>query len=259
MPTSLPSAFDVTGKVALITGASSGLGRHFAEVLAQSGAKVGLAARRMDALQSVADGITAAGGTAAIARLDVTQSASVNETVASIEAALGPIDILVNNSGVSITKKVLEQTESDWDAVIDVNLKGAFLMATAVARRMQALGRGGSIINIESILSFRQIGSIAPYAASKAGLTQLTRSMAAELARYNIRVNGIAPGYFLTDITRSFFESEAGMAMIRRIPQRRLGEFPDLDGPLLLLASDASRYMTGSTIVVDGGHLRGSL
>jgi len=259
MPTSVSSIFDVTGKVALITGASGGLGRHFAEVLARSGAKVGLAARRIDALQSVADGIEAAGGIAAIARLDVTQRAAVEEAVASIEAVLGPIDILVNNSGMSITRKVLEQTERDWDDVIGVNLKGAFLMATAVARRMQALGRSGSIINIESILSFRQAGSIAPYAVSKAGLTQLTRSMATELARYDIRVNGIAPGYIVTDLTRSLFESEAGLAMIRRIPQRRLGELRDLDGPLLLLASDASRYMTGSTIVVDGGHLRSTL
>jgi NAD(P)-dependent dehydrogenase (short-subunit alcohol dehydrogenase family) len=228
-------------------------------VLARSGAKVGLAARRVDALKSVAAAITAAGGTAAIAPLDVTQSASIDEAIASIETALGPLDILVNNSGVSISKRVLEQTERDWDDVIDVNLKGAFMMATAVARRMQKHGRGGSIVNIESILSFRQAGSIAPYAASKAGLTQLTRSMAAELARYDIRVNGIAPGYFATDINRSFFDTDAGMAMIRRIPQRRLGELPDLDGPLLLLVSDASRYMTGSTIVVDGGHLCSSL
>jgi len=256
---SLSSPFDVSGKVALVTGASGGLGRHFAEVLARAGAKVGLAARRVEALQSVADGIAAEGGRSAVARLDVTQRASVEEAVSAIEGALGPIDVLVNNSGTSVTKPVLQQTESDWDDVLDVNLKGAFLVATVVARRMQTHGRGGSIVNIESILSFRQVGSLAPYAASKAGLTQLTRSMANELARYRIRVNGIAPGYFATDINGSFFTTEAGAAMIKRIPQRRLGEMPDLDGPLLLLASDASRYMTGATLVVDGGHLCSSL
>jgi len=154
---------------------------------------------------------------------------------------------------------VLEQTARDWDEVLDVNLRGAFLMSTHVARRMRELKRGGSIINIQSILSYRQAGHIAPYAASKAALNQLTKSMALELARFNIRVNGIAPGYFLTDINRDFFATEAGAAMVKRIPQRRLGRFEDLDGPLLLLASDASRYMTGSTIVVDGGHLCSNL
>jgi NAD(P)-dependent dehydrogenase (short-subunit alcohol dehydrogenase family) len=252
------SLFNLTGKVALVTGASSGLGRHFAEVLAQAGARVGLAARRTDALQAAADAISAMGGTAAIARLDVTDAPSIVAAVDEIESALGGIDILINNSGVAIAKPVLEQTERDWDDVVDVNLRGAFLVATNVAKRMRERG-GGSIVNIESILSFRQFGAIAPYAASKAGLTQLTRSMAAELARFRIRVNGIAPGYFHTDIAREFFGTEAGQAMIRRIPQRRLGELPNLDGPLLLLSSDASRYMTGATLVVDGGHLCSSL
>ena len=156
-------------------------------------------------------------------------------------------------------KPLLEQTEQDWDAVVDVNLKGAFLVATEVARRMRDDGQGGSIVNIESILSFRQTPSIAPYAASKAGLTQLTKSMALELARYRIRVNGIAPGYFVTDINRDFFQTEAGAALVKRVPQRRSGNVEDLDGPLLLLASDASRYMTGATLVVDGGHLLSTL
>jgi NAD(P)-dependent dehydrogenase (short-subunit alcohol dehydrogenase family) len=258
------SPYDLGGRVALITGASSGLGGHFAAVLARAGAKVGLAARRVDALDSLAAQLVAAGGIAATTRLDVTDRESVTQAVAAIEDALGPISILVNNSGMSITKPLLEQTERDWDDVVDVNLKGAFLVATEVARRMREHAqrgtiKGGSIINIESILSFRQAGFIAPYAASKAGLTQLTRSMALELARYDIRVNGIAPGYFATDINRGFFETAAGEAMIKRIPQRRLGNMEDLDGPLLLLASDASRYMTGATLVVDGGHLCSSL
>lgn len=251
--------FDLTGKVVLITGASSGFGRHFAGVLSRAGAKVGLTARRTDALAEVAREIQAAGGSAATAPLDVSDARSITAAAVAIEQALGPIDVLVNNAGICITKPALEQTEEDWDQVIDVNLKGAFLMATEVARRMRDHKRGGSIINIQSILSFRQAGHIAPYAVSKAALNQVTKTLALELARYNIRVNGIAPGYFLTDISRPFFESEAGAAMLKRIPQRRLGRFEDLDGPLLLLASDASRYMTGSTIVVDGGHLCSNL
>lgn len=250
---------DLSGKVALVTGASSGLGRHFALVLAKSGVRVGLGARRLDALQSTAEEVRAVGGVAAVSHLDVTNVASIADAIREVESALGPIDILINNSGASVAKPLLEQSESDWDAVLDVNLKGAFLVATEVARHMRDTQRAGSIINIESILSFRQAGSIAPYAASKAGLTQLTRSMALELARFRIRVNGIAPGYFATDINRDFFDTEPGRALIKRIPQRRLGELADLDGPLLLLASDASRYMTGATLIVDGGHVCSSL
>jgi NAD(P)-dependent dehydrogenase (short-subunit alcohol dehydrogenase family) len=250
----MSTSFSLSGKVALVTGASSGLGRHFATMLARAGAKVGLAARRVDALDAVAAEITAAGGIAAVAKLDVTDATSIAEAIASIEQSLGPIDVLVNNSGRSVGKPVLEFTAADWDAVHDVNLRGAFLVATEVARSMKQHG-GGSIINIESILSFRQGGHTAVYAASKAGLTQITRSMALELARFSIRVNGIAPGYFETEINRGFFTTEGGAALIKRIPQRRLGKVEDLDGPLLLLASDASRYITGTTIVVDGGHL----
>ena len=251
--------FSVAGKVVLITGASSGFGKHFARVLARAGAKVGLAARRVDALQALAQEIRSTGGVAAVAQLDVADVASIATAVDTIERELGRIDVLVNNSGTSIVKPTLEYTEQDWDAVVDVNLKGAFFVASEVARRMRDAGRGGSIINIESILSFRQTGHIPGYVASKAGLTQLTKTMALELARYNIRVNGIAPGYFSTDINRDFLASEAGAAMIKRIPQRRPGNIEDLEGPLLLLACDASRYMTGTTLVVDGGHLVSSL
>jgi NAD(P)-dependent dehydrogenase (short-subunit alcohol dehydrogenase family) len=250
---------DLSGKVALVTGASSGLGRHFASVLARHGVKVGIAARRVDALEETARHIEREGGVAAVSALDVTRADSVKNALSTLEGKLGPIDIVVNNSGMSVSKPVLDQSESDWDAVVDVNLKGAFLVAAEAARRMRDAQRPGSIINIESILSFRQAGSIAPYAASKAGLTQLTRSLALELARFRIRVNGIAPGYFATDINREFFDTELGRALIKRIPQRRLGQLEDLDGPILLLASDASRYMTGATLVVDGGHLCSSL
>jgi NAD(P)-dependent dehydrogenase (short-subunit alcohol dehydrogenase family) len=251
--------FSVQGKVVLITGASSGFGAHFARVLASEGAKVGLSARRAEALDAVAAEIRKAGGVAATTKLDVADGAAVKQAVQAIEQALGRIDVLVNNSGVSIGKPLLEQTAEDFDAVLNVNLRGAFLVATEVARRMKADGKGGSIINIESILSFRQAGQIAPYAASKAGLTQLTKSMALELARYKIRVNGIAPGYFATDINKEFFDTDGGLAMIKRMPSRRLGELAELEGPLLLLASDASSYMSGATIVVDGGHLTSNL
>jgi NAD(P)-dependent dehydrogenase (short-subunit alcohol dehydrogenase family) len=165
------SPFDLSGKVALVTGASGGLGSHFARVLSHAGATVGLAARRVEKLQALADEI----GNASVAAMDVTDASSVSEAISAIESTLGPVDILVNNSGISIAKPALEHSEADWDAVIDVNLKGAFLVATETARRMRARGSGGSIINIESILSFRQAGSVASYAASKAGLTQLTR------------------------------------------------------------------------------------
>jgi NAD(P)-dependent dehydrogenase (short-subunit alcohol dehydrogenase family) len=252
-------AFSVAGKVALITGASGGFGKHFAAFLAREGAKVGLVARRIDVLQSLAEEIRGAAGVAAVAKLDVADSASIPQAISSIARELGRIDVLVNNSGTTVVKPLLEHTEQDWDAVVDVNLKGAFLVATEVARRMRADGRGGSIINIESILAFRQSGHIPGYTASKAGLSQLTKVMALELARYGIRVNGIAPGYFSTDINRDYLASEAGAAMIKRIPQRRAGNLEDLEGPLLLLASDASRYMTGTTLVVDGGHLVSSL
>jgi NAD(P)-dependent dehydrogenase (short-subunit alcohol dehydrogenase family) len=251
--------FDLSGKIALITGASSGFGRRFATVLAGAGARVGLVARRREALEETAAEVRAHGGEAFVATIDVSDVSSIAPAVSGVEEALGPIDILVNNSGTSSVRPLLEQTEQDWDNVVDVNLKGAFFAATEVARRMRARARGGAIINIESILSFRQTGQVAPYAASKAGLTQLTRTMALELARYDIRVNAIAPGYFATDINRGYFETEAGAAMVKRIPQRRLGRLEDLDGPLLLLASDASRYMTGATLVVDGGHLVSSL
>jgi NAD(P)-dependent dehydrogenase (short-subunit alcohol dehydrogenase family) len=250
---------DLTGKVALVTGASSGLGRRFAMVLAEQGAAVGVAARRTDALDALVKEITAAGGKAFATKLDVSDEQSVIAAVAAVEQALGSIDVLVNNSGIGIAKPALEQTATDWDAVMNVNLRGVFLMANEVGRRMRDSKRGGSIINIASILGERQGGAVLPYAVSKAGVIQLTKNLALEVARYNIRVNAIAPGYIETEMNSDFFQTDAGVALIKRIPQRRIGAESDLDGALLLLASNAARFMTGSVIAVDGGHLVSAL
>jgi NAD(P)-dependent dehydrogenase (short-subunit alcohol dehydrogenase family) len=213
----------------------------------------------MSAGQKVAAEIRAAGGGASIHAMDVTDPESVRAAIEDAAAELGPVTILVNNAGVAVTKPFLDVTETDWASVVDVNLNGAWRVAQAVARHMKANGHGGSIINIASITGLRVAGSISSYVASKAGLIQLTKAMALELARFNIRVNALAPGYIETDINRDFFATESGQTLVKRIPQRRIGKPEELDGPLLLLASDASSYMTGSVLAVDGGHLVSSL
>ena len=254
------SLFDLSGRTALVTGASQGLGRRFAKVLAEHGAGVGLAARQVDKCRELQDEIERQGGRAASVALDVTAGvAAIEAALDATEQALGKIDILVNNAGVAVSKPVLEQSEADWDRVIDTNLKGAFFTAQAVARRMAARdpkpAHGGSIVNIASVLAQGVIGHLTSYAAAKGGLWQVTRTMALELARHQVRVNALAPGYIETEINRDFLQGPAGERMRQRIPQRRFGTTADLDGALLLLASDASRYMTGSVIVVDGGFL----
>jgi len=249
----------VQGKVVLVTGAFGGLGRHFALTLSRAGAAVGLTGRRMEAGEQLAGEIRAAGGRALAWRMDVTDPESVREAIDSVAAELGLITVVVNNAGVAVTKPFLEVSEQDWSDVVDVNLTGAWRVAQAAARHMRDHGQGGSIVNIASITGLRVAGAISAYVASKAGLIHLTRAMALELARYNIRVNALAPGYIETDINRDFFTSDAGQALIKRIPQRRIGKAEELNGPLLLLCSDASSYMTGSVLVADGGHLVSSL
>lgn len=251
--------FALDGRVALVTGASSGLGRHFARTLAAHGAKVALAARRLPRLHELAGEIASAGGEATCVQMDVTDAASVRAGLAAARRELGVIDVVVNNSGVAVPKPALEADESDFDQVLDTNLRGAWLVARETARAMVEAGCAGSIVNIASILACRVGGGLSVYAASKAGLVQLTRALAMELARHRIRVNAIAPGYVRTEMNDAFFASEAGQAMVKRVPMRRLGEPAELDGALLLLASEAGSYMTGSVIVVDGGHLQSPL
>ena len=250
---------NLAGHCALVTGASGTFGAHFARVLAAAGARVVLAARRTELLAALAAELATAGAEVAAVPLDVTSSASVAAAFTAIPAGFGTPDIVINNAGTSHAALALDQTEADWDRVVDTNLKGAFLVAQEAARRLIAASRGGSIINIASVLGLRQAATVAPYAASKAGLIQLTRELALEWARHGIRVNAIAPGYFLSDLNRDFFATPAGEALVKRVPQRRLGEPADLDGALLLLASDASRFMTGAVLSVDGGHSVSSL
>ena len=242
--------FGLGGRRALVTGASSGLGRHFAQTLALAGAEVTLAARRVEVLEQACAEIRSAGGTADSASLDVTEEASI----VALFAQNGPFDIVINNAGISAAAKALDLSADDWDRVIAVNLRGVFLVAREAARSLVAADKQGSIVNIASILGLRVAGGLASYTASKAAVLHLTRSLALEWARHQIRVNAICPGYIETEINEGFFETPAGAEMLKRIPQRRIGDMAHLDGALLLLASDAGIYMTGSHIVVDGGH-----
>src|SRR5580704_10044883 len=244
---------------ALVTGASSGLGRHFASVLADAGAQVTVAARREAQLAQTVESIIASGAQAHAVRMDVTDASSVEQAFAAAEARFGPVTILINNAGVTVTRPALDMTENDWTSVVDTNLKGAWMVAQHAARRMIHHGVRGSIVNIASILGLRVSGGVAPYAISKAGVVQMTKALALEWARHSIRVNALAPGYIETELNDAFFGSDAGKALVKRVPQRRLGELRELEGALLLLASDAGSYMTGSVIAVDGGHLVGGL
>ncbi|MBA4224038.1 MAG: 2-deoxy-D-gluconate 3-dehydrogenase [Methylobacterium sp.] len=246
---------DLKGKRVLVTGASSGLGAHFARLLAGKGALVAAAARRTERLQELARACEGLPGRVVPLALDVSSVAAIEAGVVEAAKLLGGLDVLVNNAGVGETEAALSVSEAQWDAQLDVNLKGCFFAAQAAAKLMAERNGGGAIVNIASILGERVAGRVAPYAISKAGLIQMTKALALEWARHAIRVNALAPGYIVTDINREFFAGDAGEALKKRIPMRRAGELDDLDGPLLLLCSDAGRYMTGAVVAVDGGHL----
>jgi 3-oxoacyl-[acyl-carrier protein] reductase len=247
--------FDVRQETILITGASQGLGRQFARVLAAHGAAVVLAARQTAKLQSLEEEIRGKGGRAAAVRMDVTELGSIAGAVDDAEATLGPISVLINNAGIAIEKLSTDQNESDWDAVINANLKGAYFLATEMARRMIARKQEGNIVNIASVLGLSVMKFLSPYAISKAGIIQATKAMALELAGNRIRVNALAPGYIDTEMNHEFWSTPSGEKLTKRIPQRRIGAESDLDGAIMLLASKASRYMTGTVLTVDGGFL----
>jgi 3-oxoacyl-[acyl-carrier protein] reductase len=247
--------FDVSKEIILITGASQGLGRQFARVLSARGAAVALAARQTGKLKSLEEEIRGKGDRAVAVQMDVTDIASIGEAIDSAEAALGPVSVLINNAGIAVEKLAVDQTEADWDAVIGANLKGAYFAATEMARRMVARKQEGNIVNIASVLGFGVMKFLSPYTISKAGIVQATKVMALELAGNRIRVNALAPGYIDTEMNHDFWSTPSGEKLAKRIPQRRVGAESDLDGAILLLASQASRYMTGSVVTVDGGFL----
>jgi 3-oxoacyl-[acyl-carrier protein] reductase len=247
--------FDLTGRVALVTGASSGLGVRFAEVLAAHGAAVVLVARRTDRLGAVKARIEQAGGKAIAVAADVVDRSAMTRAFDASEAAFGCVTVLVNNAGVAHANRAVEMPEQEWRRVLDTNLDAVFFWSQEAARRMLAVSKRGAIINIASVLGFGVAKGTAAYAVAKAGVVQLTRALGLELAFKGVRVNAIAPGWFVTEINRHYLLGEEGAAIKREIPVGRFGEDGDLDGALLLLASDAGRYIAGTTIVVDGGQM----
>jgi NAD(P)-dependent dehydrogenase (short-subunit alcohol dehydrogenase family) len=251
--------FLLDGKVALVTGASSGFGCHFAPVLAEAGAKVVLAARRTDMIQEEADKINKAGGEAIAVTMDVTDSASVAAALDEVEEKFGLVTVVINNAGITIPKLLVDLTDEDWNAVVDTNLTGVAYVTREAAKRMIVARTGGSIVNISSITAERVQKALTNYSASKAAVIQFTKAAALEFAQFDIRVNAICPGYFQTPLNRDWFKTDEGQELINRIPQRRTGELAELNGPLLLLASDAGSLMTGASITVDGGHVLSSL
>lgn len=247
-------SFNIDGKVALVTGASSGLGWRFSQVLAEQGARVIACARRTERLDALVEDVTGKGGVIHAVAMDVTDRQSVAAAFDKGARVFDTPEIVVNNAGIAHPSRILDMPAEDWLATIDTNLNGVYWCAREAGVRMRDGGTGGSIINIASLLGKRVTRGTAAYATSKAAVIQLTKAMALELARFNIRVNAICPGYFVTDINGDFFETDEGRAMVKKIPQRRVGDASELDGLLMLLASPASSFMTGSAINIDGGH-----
>jgi len=247
--------FDLHGKIALVTGASSGLGARFAEVLAGNGAAVVLVARRTDRLDTLKARIEKAGGKAIAVAADVRDRAAMRAAFDAAEQTFGTVTILVNNAGVVSSGRAIDLAEEEWRRILSTNLDAVFFCAQEGARRMLAAGTGGAIVNIASVLGFGVDKGVIAYATAKAGVIQLTKALALELAFKGIRVNAIAPGWIVTELNRDYLQSERGAALKREIPIGRFGEERDLDGPLLLLISDAGRFVTGATIVADGGQM----
>jgi NAD(P)-dependent dehydrogenase (short-subunit alcohol dehydrogenase family) len=241
------------GRTALVTGASSGLGLRFAMLLAEAGAQVAVCARRKDRLDTLVQAITAKGGRAAAIAMDVTDVPSVRAGFAAAEAALGPIDIVVNNSGVAVTRRAAEVEEADYDEVMDTNLRGAFFVAQAAGRAMMAAKRPGRIINIASAAGLRPLAQIAVYSMSKAAVIHMTKSLALEWGRHGINVNAVCPGYIETEINRDYWKTDGGQKLMNMLPRKRVGQPEDLDGLVLLLASDASGFINGAVIAADDG------
>jgi NAD(P)-dependent dehydrogenase (short-subunit alcohol dehydrogenase family) len=253
------SLLSMHGKLVLVTGASSGLGAHFAHVLANAGAKLVVAARRIDKLDNLVAELKSQGHVAIAVSMDVTDTDSVNRALDNCEAELGPVEVLVNNAGVADSKRFVNVDEDSWDYVIETNLKGAWRVAHAVSKRILARGGAGSIVNIASILGLRVSVGESTYATAKAGLVQMTKAMALELGHKGIRVNALCPGYFRTEINAGYFETERGQAFINNTPAQRLGRLDELNAPLLMMASDAGSFINGVALPVDGGHMVSSL
>ena len=251
--------FEFDGEIVLVTGASGGLGRHFSQVLAAAGAVVCVAARRLDKIYETVSSIKSSGGQAFGFEMDVTNEDNVESTFDQIKDKVGKVSVVVNNAGIATGNLAMNMDLQEWSSIVDTNLKGAWIVALAAARRMADAKTGGTIVNIASILGIGISKGVMPYSVSKAGLIQMTKALALEWARYDIRVNALAPGYVKTDLNRDFLLTKAGKELLRRIPQRRPAEMCELDAPFLLLASKASSYMTGSVLTVDGGHLVSSL
>jgi len=247
--------FNLNGKVALVTGASSGFGSHFSKVLAASGAKVIVAARRQQRLENLVSEIKASGGEAMSVVMDVTDETSVASAFEIAEAALGPVTLLVNNAGVAQPRPLHKSSAADWDFIMNTNLKGVWIVASEASRRMISAQTNGVIINIASVLGQCTSFGHGIYSASKAGVIQVTQHLALELANKNIRVNALCPGYFRTEMNQQYFDSDEGKQYIKSWPGGKLGEMDDINGPLLLLASDAGGYINGSALSVDGGFL----
>lgn len=252
--------FSLVGKTVLITGASSGIGAHFAKTVVSAGAKVVVGARRVDRLERLATELREQGGDVLVVGLDVTSRASVEAAFDAAEATFGVVDVVVNNAGIGNDRRVLEVSEEDWHAVMSTNLDGVWRVAQCAAQRLAKAGRPGNIVNIASILGLRVGVAFSHYCAAKAGVVQLSKALALELARHQIRVNTIAPGHYKTEINEALFDGDAGMGYISKmVPMRRLGQLKELDGALLLLASEAGSFMTGAVIAVDGGQLVNAL